>query len=82
MQEYLGKCQETSLEYDIIERSSSNGPHTRMLAVLLPSDDPRTRWSFHLVRRLLGATDTVGRTFDYMRASLQPKLQHVVVVKP
>jgi hypothetical protein len=29
-QESLGKCQETSLEYDIKERSSINGLHPRM----------------------------------------------------
>jgi len=29
-QESLGKCQETSLEYDIEERRSSHGPHPRM----------------------------------------------------
>ena len=29
-EESLGKCQETSLEYDIKERISRNGPHPRM----------------------------------------------------
>ena len=29
-----------------IKRYSSNGPHPRMLAVLLASDDPRTSWLF------------------------------------
>ena len=35
-----------------IKRYSSNGPHPRMLAVLLASDDPRTSWLFQLVAKV------------------------------
>ena len=54
-----------------------HGPHPRMLAVLLASDDPRTSWFFQLVRRLFlftGSDQRVERS-NLMRASLHPKLQ-------
>ena len=52
---------------------STMGRNPRMLAVLLASDDPRTSWSFQLVRRLFlftGRDQRVDRS-NLMRASFQ-----------
>ncbi len=49
--ESLGKCQEASLEYDIKERSSSNGPHPRMRCLCSPlwwSGEPDGRYTFEM----------------------------------
>ena len=50
-----------------------HGPHPRMFVVLLASDDPRTSWSFQLVRRsfLFTGSDQQVERSQLMRASFQ-----------